>query len=151
VSCCHQTANWRLCNCHPGKSRRDFSCGKVMVTLLLNLEQRSRSKRNKWRGPPSAAREGSSPFMPDCFLSVAEGSADRLRLPHSSNDTNRLAILDSDGPRRLTGGLTASTSIFRPRMPPVAEAQIQRIRLRKDEFTLEQRTDRRAKTADRYH
>ena len=36
--------------------------------------------------------------MPDCFLSVAEGSADRLRLPHSSNDTNRLAILDSDGP-----------------------------------------------------
>src|SRR6516225_5332808 len=69
-----------------------------MVTLLLNLEQRSRSKRNKWRGPPSAAREGSSPFMPDCFLSVAEGSADRLRLPHSSNDTNRLAILDSDGP-----------------------------------------------------
>ena len=37
--------------------------------------------------------------MPDCFLSVAEGSADRLRLPHSSNDTNRLAILDSDGPK----------------------------------------------------
>src|SRR6516165_10220148 len=71
-----------------------------MVTLLLNLEQRSRSKRNKWRGPPSEAREGSSPFMPDCFLSVAEGSADRLRLPHSSNDTNRLAILDSDGPKK---------------------------------------------------
>jgi len=39
--------------------------------------------------------------MPDCFLSVAEGSADRLRLPHSSNDTNRLAILDSDGPHFL--------------------------------------------------
>src|SRR6516165_5149493 len=77
-------------------------CGKVTATLLLNLEQRSRSKRNKWRGPPSAAREGSSPFMPDCFLSVAEGSADRLRLPHYSNDTNRLAILDSDGPNFLT-------------------------------------------------
>jgi hypothetical protein len=41
--------------------------------------------------------------MPDCFLSVAEGSADRLRLPHSSNDTNRLAILDSDGPKKLIG------------------------------------------------
>ena len=79
-----------------------------MVTLLLNLEQRSRSKRNKWRGPPSAAREGSSPFMPDCFLSVAEGSADRLRLPHSSNDTNRLAILDSDGPEKDTGTLDAN-------------------------------------------
>src|SRR6516225_8420785 len=79
-----------------------------MVTLLLNLEQRSRSKRNKWRGPPSAAREGSSPFMPDCFLSVAEGSADRLRLPHSSNDTNRLAILDSDGPEISTDHTKAS-------------------------------------------
>jgi len=52
-----------------------------MVTPLLNLEQRSRSKRNKWRGPPSVAREGSSPFMPDWFLSVAEGSADRLHEP----------------------------------------------------------------------
>src|SRR5271165_4584130 len=48
---------------------------------LLNLEQRSRSKRNKWRGPPSAAREGSSPFMPDWFLSVAEGSAYRCDEP----------------------------------------------------------------------
>ena len=49
--------------------------------------------------------------MPDCFLSVAEGSADRLRLPHSSNDTNRLAILDSDGPFfriNLNKGLSAS-------------------------------------------
>jgi hypothetical protein len=48
---------------------------------LLNLEQRSRGKRNKWRGPPSAAREGSSPFMPDCFLISAPGSDDRFGRP----------------------------------------------------------------------
>ena len=68
---------------------------------LLNLEQRSRSKRNKWRGPPSAAREGSSPFMPDWFLSVAEGSAYRCDEPKTlltslpiSHTRQRRAITD---------------------------------------------------------
>src|SRR6201982_2201027 len=51
---------------------------------LRNLEQRSRSKRNKWRGPPSAAREGRRPFMPDWFLSVAGGCAERVNLAQNS-------------------------------------------------------------------
>src|ERR1700747_461523 len=80
---------------------------------LRNLEQRSRSKRNKWRGPPSAAREGSSPFMPDWFLSVAEGSADRLHEPKTLltslpiiNTGQRRAKNDLDPRCDSTGGDT---------------------------------------------
>src|ERR1700746_90349 len=47
---------------------------------LRNLEQRSRSKRNKWRGPPSAAREGRRP------------------LPGSAPDSSKGAPTDPDAP-----------------------------------------------------
>jgi hypothetical protein len=33
------------------KVRKDFSGGKVTVTLFRTSERRSRCKRNKWKGP----------------------------------------------------------------------------------------------------
>ena len=54
------------------KVQSHFSCGKVIVTFFRTSERRSRCKRNKWKGPARSA--GSSPFMPDCFLTVAERS-----------------------------------------------------------------------------
>ena len=54
------------------KVQKHFSGGKVTVTLCRTSERRSRCKRNKWKGPARSA--GSSPFMADCFLTVAERS-----------------------------------------------------------------------------
>src|SRR5690348_8082065 len=50
----------------------------------------------KSRGPPSAAREGSRPFMPDWFLSVAQASADRLHEPKNPLNAPYITALDGD-------------------------------------------------------
>jgi hypothetical protein len=54
------------------KVQKHFSNGKVTVTRFRTSERSSRGKRNKWKGPARSA--GSSPFMADCFLTLAERS-----------------------------------------------------------------------------
>src|SRR5262249_34170745 len=49
---CYQTANWRLCNSPPRKVQKGLFLRKSDGHPLLNLEQRSRSKRNKCTGYP---------------------------------------------------------------------------------------------------
>src|SRR5246127_5763576 len=56
-----------------------FSCVKVIVTFFRTSERRSRCKRNKGKGPAGSA--GSTPFMPDCFLTAAERSDPRNTTP----------------------------------------------------------------------
>lgn len=46
----------------------------------------------------SAAREGTRPFMSDCFLSAAEGSADLLQEPKLPKRHYGLPTPDSVGP-----------------------------------------------------
>src|ERR1700746_3384182 len=88
------------------KVQPHFSCGKVIVTFFRTSERRSRCKRNKWKGPARGA--GRSPFMPDCFLTVAERSDTRNTTLCNPEAPPDLTQLSEDAPASRTQLLTIS-------------------------------------------
>jgi hypothetical protein len=69
-----------------------------MATVCGTWSSAQSAKRNNWRGPPSVAREGRRPFMPDWCLCVAEGSARCLHQPKPPYLTTLLPTVNSEEP-----------------------------------------------------
>ena len=115
---------------HQKSSKRLF-LRKSHPHPLLKPEQRSRSKRNKWRGPNRAQRKwGRNPFMPDWFLSVAEGSADPPYEP--KNDLTPSNIINTKqraaGQSRLRPSLrTGLADLLHPALQSVVNFQEDRL------------------------